>query len=138
MGDYNQTPVALINGRLYTITGVMDTPIDPYVTDLNAPGYPHRKIFNDDSLIKNIFYIAAHNFSPDGTKLALLNCIDDQNKRYKLYVCSTDDGSVLKSYEFATAFSSPRSVDFFENRRIAIYSERYSLSTAYMYMVDIR
>lgn len=135
--DPNASPAALINGKLYITKGIMDAEVDPYVIDLNDPQYSYRKLFKDKSFTISS-NMDSYGFSPDGTKMAVLKTPVGQNGKNTLYICSTGDGSILKSFEFQVSYCRPQYLDFFENGRIAIYSEKYALSPDYMYLVDIR
>lgn len=130
-------PSALIKDKLYTAALSMEESFDPWVIDLSDINYSQKKLFNDRDFIKNNRF-EIYSFSPDGTKIALLKTANNPYEKNTLYICSTDDGSILKKYEFRTAFSIAQYLDFFEDSRIAIKSERYALNPHYLYIVDIR
>lgn len=128
-------PSTIINGKLYTIIGAAGEPFDPGVLDLNAPEYPWRKVFKDRSFIENT-YGEGYAFSPDGTKIALLKTTFRAGDKNTLFICSAEDGSILKSYEFKTGYSIPQNLDYLEDGSIAIYAGRYVYSPVYMYIVN--
>lgn len=131
-------PTALKNGKFYTIAAQdMELYFDPYVIDLSDKVYAMRKLFKDRAFVENVGH-CTYSFSPDGTKIAILKNTDETDKKSILYICSSEDGSVLKSYEFhASAFGIPQYLDFFEDDRLAIYTERYAFSPDYIYIVEI-
>lgn len=127
-------PYTIINGKLYTIIGAAGEPFDPGVLDLKAPGYPWRRVFKDISFMENT-YTEGYAFSPDGTKIALLKTSLRVGDKNTLYICSTEDGSIIKSYEFRAGYCIPQYLDYLEDGRIAIYAGRYAYSPIYMYIV---
>lgn len=130
-------PSSLKNGMLYTVTGDMGAPFDPGVIDLNYQTYPYRKVFKNREFIRDST-VDSYAFSPDGTKIALLQMARETDKKHVLNICSTADGTLLERYEFETAFfNRPQYLDYFEDGHLAMYSERYAYSTMYMYSVDI-
>lgn len=131
----NAQPYKVINGKLYTIVGDAGAYFDPGVLDLKDPKYPWRKVFKDSSFIKNT-NAEGYVFSPDGTKLVLLKTTMDPYEKNTLYICSTKDGSLLKSYEFQTGYNRPQYLEYMDDGRIAIYSERYVYNPVYMYIVN--
>jgi len=133
----NSTPQALINGKLYTSEGEMGAQFDPGVIDLNDPQYPFHKVFRDKEVINNLF-IESFAFSPDGTQLALLKKAANFYEKNTLFLCSTTDGSIIKSFKFSTAFGLPRYLHYVDNEQIVIFSERYAFCAKYMYVVDLR
>lgn len=127
-------PYTIINGKLYTIIGAAGEPFDPGVLDLKAPKYPWRKVFKDMSFMENT-YTEGYAFSPDGTKIALLKTTFKVGDKNTLYICSAEDGSILKSYEFKAGYCIPQYLDYLDDGRIAIYAGRYAYSPIYMYIV---
>lgn len=132
----NAAPCALVNGKLYIMEGVLDAYFDPWVVDLEDPQYPYKKVFKSMDFTVSTT-MDSYVFSPDGTKIAVLKPEYEKDQKNVLYICSAKDGSILKSYEFKTPTCRPCYLDFFEDGRIAIYSEECALCPCYMYMVDI-
>lgn len=132
----NATPDAFGNGKLFTVTGDMGAPYDPYVIDLNDPALSARKVFADKDFLQEIGY-AVHAVSPDGSTIVLLHREEPEGFRFALYLCSSIDGSVLKHYEFETVFNSPQYPEFADDGRLAVFSERYALSAKYMYLMKL-
>jgi hypothetical protein len=131
-------PIAYKNGKLYLATGHYGVLFDPIVIDLKDPDYRSSKVFNNREFVEKLMD-ARYAFSPDGTKITILKTSYDPYKTNILYIYSIGDGngSLLKTYEFSTAFNRPQYLDFFENNKIAIYSEQYAYSAKYMYIVEI-
>lgn len=131
----NSQPYMLINSKLYTITGAAGENFDPGVMDLNNKNYPWRKVFKDRSFIENN-YFEGYALSPDGSKVALLKGAQNPYEKNVLYICSAEDGTMLKSYGFVSGFSSPQYMDYLEDGRILIYSQRYAYNPGYIYIVN--
>lgn len=133
-------PYSLADGKLFTIVGTAGEPFDPGVLDLKDSSYPWRKVFKDKSFIQAANtenYSLGYAFSPDGTKIALLKTSYDPYDKNILYICSAEDGSIQKSYEFKSGFSLPQSMEFLGDGRIAIYSQRYAYGAVYNYIVKL-
>ncbi|UWG97709.1 hypothetical protein LPY66_02420 [Dehalobacter sp. DCM] len=133
----NAQPIELVNNKLYTVIGEMGEPLDPGVIDLDQTGYPYKKLINETYDIQNIGF-TDYSISPDGSKIAFIKTGYEQNEYNKIYLFSTVDGSLLKSFEFQNVFNSPQYLDFFEEDRIAIYAEQHCYCPEYMYIVNLR
>lgn len=130
----NASPYTLLNGKLYTLIGEAGAPFDPGVIDLKDPEYSFKKIFKNRDFIEKT-YAEGYDFSPDGTKIALLKTSYDPYGKNVLYICSSEDGSILKSYEFVSGYNRLQNLDYLYDGRIAIYPGRYVYSPGYMYIV---
>lgn len=128
-------PYAVIKGKLYTIIGSAGAVFDPGVLDLKDPKYPWRKVFKDISFMENT-YTEGYAFSPDGAKIALLQTTFNVNEKNTLYICSAEDGSILKSYDFTAGYNMPQYLNYLDDGRIVISSQRYAYNPVYMYIVN--
>lgn len=130
------SPHAIRDGRLYTLTGDMGAPYDPYVIDLTKAGFPARQVFSDPNFRQKIEYAGAA-LSTDGSKIALLVSPDPEREKFVLYLCSTADGSVLQRYEFETVFSSAQYLEFVQDDLLAVLTQEYTMSPKYLYLVQL-
>lgn len=136
----SDAPIALINGKLFTSPMTMDVPLDPSVVDLNDTGYPARKIFENREFIS--IYMQNYAISPDGSKIAMLEYLNETSNpddcHYKLHICSTDNGSVLKEYEFVTGSGNVQFMDFYDESHISMYGAQSIYSGDCIYIVNIQ
>lgn len=129
-------PIEFINGKLYKIESDNGGLFDPYIVDLTGDSYTSKPLFSDKSLIENQ-EINSYAFSQDGKSIALLKTTTTPYGSSKLYICSTEDGSILKTYEFQTGFNIPSNLHYLSPDKLLIGSTRYAYSPEYMYIVDL-